>query len=142
MMPGRLEGRAAIGTRGNSGIGAATGECFARKGAKVVLAARREAEGQEVEACIREAGGEATFARCNVMDPAQLDHLVEETAGRHGGVGVLSNNADRYFNHVQLSRRPGLPDAVANTVRFLACDESRFINGQIINVDGGAAGKV
>jgi NAD(P)-dependent dehydrogenase (short-subunit alcohol dehydrogenase family) len=50
--------------------------------------------------------------------------------------------AERYFASVQLTPGTGLPADVANTVVFLASDDSRFINGQVISIDGGASGKV
>jgi 3-oxoacyl-[acyl-carrier protein] reductase len=37
---------------------------------------------------------------------------------------------------------PGYPDDVANTVLFLVSNDSRFITGEIINVDGGMPGKL
>lgn len=55
---GRLEGKVAIITGGNSGVGAATAEKFAAEGAKVVITARREAQLLEVADKIRAAGGE------------------------------------------------------------------------------------
>ncbi|MEX2080523.1 MAG: SDR family NAD(P)-dependent oxidoreductase [Dehalococcoidia bacterium] len=47
-----------------------------------------------------------------------------------------------YFDMTQLTPGPGYPEDVASTILFLSCDDSRFINGQVINIDGGVAGKV
>ncbi len=54
----RLEGKVAIITGANSGVGAATAEKFAAQGAKVVITARRAEPLEEVAAKIRAAGGE------------------------------------------------------------------------------------
>ena len=55
---GRLDGKVAIITGGNSGVGAATAQLFAKEGAKVVISARRVAPLEDVANKIREAGGE------------------------------------------------------------------------------------
>ena len=55
---GRLEGKVAIITGGNSGVGAATAIKFAKEGAKVVITARREGPLEEVALKIKDAGGE------------------------------------------------------------------------------------
>lgn len=267
-MPNRLEGKVAIVTGGNSGIGEATGHLFAREGAKVILMARREAQGQAAAAAIRDAGFEATFIACDVGDHDSVKTAVAKAADVYGRIDVLFNNAggggggrfpnepnadwlrivntnltgtfyvsqavwphlvaagggtvvnmsslaaqrgfsprmqddfgtaaasyyaakagvdaltrymagaggrdnirvncvrpgqiltpgatrgtindpdgghhvfEKMFDYAQIVQGPGYPDDVANLVLFLACDESRFISGEIINVDGGVAAKI
>jgi NAD(P)-dependent dehydrogenase (short-subunit alcohol dehydrogenase family) len=92
-MPGRLQGKVAIITGGNSGIGEATAHCFAQEGAKVALLARREPEGQAVQQAIRAAGGDATFIPCDVSDRRSVETAVAKTVMLYGGVHVLFNNA-------------------------------------------------
>jgi NAD(P)-dependent dehydrogenase (short-subunit alcohol dehydrogenase family) len=46
------------------------------------------------------------------------------------------------FEFFQIIKGPGLPEDVANLVLFLSCDESRFISGELINVDGGMPAKL
>ncbi len=65
----RLQGKVAIITGGNSGIGRATALLFSQEGAKVVIAARNEARGQETAAAIKQGGGEALFVMCDVGGP-------------------------------------------------------------------------
>ena len=54
---GRLDGKTAIITGGNSGVGKATALLFAKEGANVVISARRAEPLEEVAAQIKEAGG-------------------------------------------------------------------------------------
>jgi short-subunit dehydrogenase len=88
-----LTGEIAIVTGASSGIGAATARELARRGAIVVLAARRvdelEARAREIKA----AGGEAAAIPTDVADAAQLTRLVEQTIERFGRVDILVNNA-------------------------------------------------
>ncbi len=88
-----LEGEIAIVTGASSGIGAATALELARQGARVVLAARREAELNEQAQIIKAAGGEAVVIPTDVADQAQLTRLVEQTIERFGRVDILVNNA-------------------------------------------------
>ena len=267
-MAERLAGKVAVVTGGNSGIGETTGQVFAREGAKVVLMARREEQGEAVAQGIRDAGGEATFIRCDVGDDESVVQAVAQAAEIYGGINVLFNNAgggggsqfpnepnaewhrvvntnltgtfyvsravwphlveagggavvnmsslaaqrgfssrmqdefgttsasyyaakagvdaltrymagtggrhnirvncvrpgqiltpgatggtskdadgghhvfERMFEFAQIVQGPGYPEDVANLVLFLSCDESRFVNGEIINVDGGVAAKI
>ena len=267
-MAERLAGKVAVVTGGNSGIGETTGQVFAREGAKVVLMARREEQGEAVAQGIRDAGGEATFVRCDVGDDESVVQAVAQAAEAYGQINVLFNNAgggggsqfpnepnaewhcvvntnltgtfyvsravwphlvaagggavvnmsslaaqrgfssrmqdefgttsasyyaakagvdaltrymagtggrhnirvncvrpgqiltpgatrgtskdadgghhvfERMFEFAQIVQGPGYPEDVANLVLFLSCDESRFVNGEIINVDGGVAAKI
>ena len=89
----RFEGKVAIVTGGNAGLGAATAEAYAREGARVVIAARRTDEGEAVAARIRESGGEALFVQTDVTDDASVKAMVAACVARFGGVDVAYNNA-------------------------------------------------
>ena len=92
-MADRLAGKVAVITGGNSGIGETTGQVFAREGAKVVLMARRQEQGEAVAQGIRDAGGEATFIRCDVGDDDSVQQAVAQAAEAYGTINVLFNNA-------------------------------------------------
>ena len=92
-MSGRLDGKVTIVTGGNSGIGEATSHLFAREGAKVILMARREEQGIEVQNSIRSEGGEATFIQCDVADVESVENAVNQAASTYNSVDILFNNA-------------------------------------------------
>jgi short-subunit dehydrogenase len=83
----------AIVTGASSGIGAATACELVRRGARVVLAARREDMLHEQQQAIRAAGGEAVSIPTDVSDPEQLSRLVAGAEAAFGRVDVLVNNA-------------------------------------------------
>ncbi len=92
-MPKTFQGKVALVTGGNSGIGKATALAFAAEGAKVVIAARREQEGAWVVEQIELAGGEAHFVRTDVSNEADVDAMVRQTVGRFGRLDYAFNNA-------------------------------------------------
>ena len=92
-MAGRLQGKVEMITGGNSGIGEATARRFAQEGAKIVILARREAEGHAVQEAIRAEGGVADFLPCDVTDRTAVEAAVEKTVSLHGAINVLINNA-------------------------------------------------
>ncbi len=90
---GRLDGKVAIVTGGNSGVGAATAELFAKEGAKVVITARRLPQLEEVAEKIRSNGGEVLVVQADVSKPEDAENIVAKTVEAYGKVDVLVNNA-------------------------------------------------
>jgi NAD(P)-dependent dehydrogenase (short-subunit alcohol dehydrogenase family) len=87
---GMLDGKVAIITGGTSGIGARTVELFAEQGAKVVVAGRREAEGEAIAARL---GQTVSFRRTDMLDESQVQTLIEHAVERFGGLDCMFNNA-------------------------------------------------
>lgn len=91
-----FEGKVALITGGNSGIGRAAALAFAREGARVVIAARNQARGEAVVREIREKGGEAIFFSTDISLPEQIDSLFRRTIETWGRIDCAFNNAASY----------------------------------------------
>ncbi|MBQ8502676.1 MAG: SDR family oxidoreductase [Clostridia bacterium] len=89
----RLEGKVAIITGGNSGVGAATAKKFAAEGAKVVITARREAQLEAVANEIKEAGGEVLPVVGDISKPEDAGKMVAAAVEKYGKLDILVNNA-------------------------------------------------
>ena len=86
--------KVAIVTGGSSGIGRATAVALAKEErAKVVIAARREKEGNETVQLVKEAGGDGIFVRTDVTSEDDVRALVEKTVKEYGGLDYALNNA-------------------------------------------------
>jgi NAD(P)-dependent dehydrogenase (short-subunit alcohol dehydrogenase family) len=91
-----------------------------------------------VEAFTRYAAGPG--GRVNIRVNCVRPGLIATAAtAMPGGEGLIF---DALFEQTQITPGPGDPMDIANAALFLACDESRFINGQVITIDGGAAQKL
>jgi NAD(P)-dependent dehydrogenase (short-subunit alcohol dehydrogenase family) len=86
-------GKVALVTGGNTGIGRATAIAFAREGAKVVIAARREKEGNDAVVEIKKTGGEAIFVRADMAKPDDIKNMVNQTVSKFGRLDIAFNNA-------------------------------------------------
>jgi NAD(P)-dependent dehydrogenase (short-subunit alcohol dehydrogenase family) len=91
-MTSLLEDKVAFVSGAGRGIGAAAARLFARQGARVLLAARTEAELKAVTEEIRSAGGTADFVVCDLADPASVRAAVDSAVAIHGRLDVAFNN--------------------------------------------------
>jgi NAD(P)-dependent dehydrogenase (short-subunit alcohol dehydrogenase family) len=92
---GRLEGRRAVITGGDSGIGRAVALAFAREGADVMLSylPAEESDADETVQVVEAAGRRAVKAPGDLQDPAYCRAIVERAVSEFGGIDVLVNNA-------------------------------------------------
>jgi NAD(P)-dependent dehydrogenase (short-subunit alcohol dehydrogenase family) len=80
-------------TGGLSGIGRAAAVAFAKKGAKVVVAGRRDDAGKALVKELRSLGSEAEFIKADVRREDEVRALVDKTVARFGRLDVAVNNA-------------------------------------------------
>ena len=80
-------------TGGLSGIGRAAAIAFAKKGAKVVVAGRRDDAGKALAKELRAFGSEAEFINADVRKEDEVRALVDQTVARFGRLDVAVNNA-------------------------------------------------
>ena len=80
-------------TGGATGIGRATALAFGRRGAFLVLAGRRQGEGDAAIAALDEVGADGRFIATDVTQPQQLAALHETIVADHGRLDVAFNNA-------------------------------------------------
>lgn len=99
---GKLEGKVALITGGDSGIGRSVAVLFAREGANVAFThlPEEEQDADHTRRAVAEAGKEALLMAGDVSDFAFCERAVEETVRRFGRLDVLVNNA-AYQQHRQ-----------------------------------------
>lgn len=92
-MSNNISGKVVIITGASSGLGESTARYLAARGAKVVLAARREERLQVIAEEIRAAGGEALPVATDVTVQAHVQALVAATIKQFGRIDVMVNNS-------------------------------------------------
>ncbi len=90
---GRLDGKVALISGGARGQGATEARMFAAEGACVVFGDLLDDEGRQVEAEIRELGGQATYVHLDVTSAADWEAAVNAAVAEYGKLNVLVNNA-------------------------------------------------
>ena len=98
---GRLKGRCALVTGGDSGIGRAVALAFAREGAQVAISCLPEEaeDAAETERLITEAGVQALVLPGDIQKEQHCQELIEETVAAFGSLDILVNNAAFQVTH-------------------------------------------
>lgn len=147
-MSGKLEGKVAVITGGNSGMGLATAKLFAKEGAKVVITGRRQAE---LDAAVKEIGPNATGVQGDVAKLADLDRLYAVVKEKHGKVDVVFANAgagefvpfgqvtEAHFDKLFDINVKGLLFTVQKALPLMPDGGSVILNGSIAGYTGSPA---
>jgi NAD(P)-dependent dehydrogenase (short-subunit alcohol dehydrogenase family) len=109
---GKLDGKIALVTGGNSGIGLATAKQFVKEGAHVFVTGRRAAE---LAAAVKEIGPNVTGIQGDVSKLPDLDHLFEEIGRQTGKLDILFANAGIAHYGALGSIKEELFDAIFDT---------------------------
>ena len=88
-----MNGKVALITGASSGIGWATSEALASRGASVVLAARRQEELTALAQKIQASGGRASYVRADVSVSADVENMIAHTLTTFGRLDYAVNNA-------------------------------------------------
>lgn len=105
---GRLTGRKALITGGDSGIGAAAAIAYAREGADVAIVylPEEEDDAQHIAAMIRDAGRHALTLPGDLVDPEFCADAVRRTVDTFGGLDILVNNAGKQIYCKDITELP------------------------------------
>jgi NAD(P)-dependent dehydrogenase (short-subunit alcohol dehydrogenase family) len=91
---GKLQGKVAIITGGDSGIGRAVAIAFAREGADLLIAYLNEdRDAEEVKALVEKEGRKVVLVAGDIRDPGHCRSIVERAVDELGGLDILVNNA-------------------------------------------------
>ncbi|MEK7511072.1 MAG: SDR family oxidoreductase [Patescibacteria group bacterium] len=115
---GKLAGKIALITGGDSGIGRATAIAFAKEGASIaIIYLNEDDDAKETAHHIEDAAGEGqvTLLRADIGKPAVAKRVVEQIVKRLGGLDILVNNAAE--QHPQQSLTDITPDQLERTFR-------------------------
>ncbi|WP_199255695.1 SDR family oxidoreductase [Mycolicibacterium mengxianglii] len=100
---GRLAGKRAVITGGDSGIGRAVAIAYAREGADVLIAYLNEDDdAAEVARLVEEAGRKCILVRGDLADPAHCRSVIDRAATEFGGIDILVSNAAYQMTHESL----------------------------------------
>ena len=113
---GRLAGKVALISGGDSGIGRAVAVLFAREGARVaIIYLEVDNDAEETVELVEAEGGEAMLLRGDIGDKAFCEAAVQETIDRFGRLDVLVNNAAEQHTQEHLTDIP--EDQLVRTFR-------------------------
>ena len=144
----KLEGKVAVITGGNSGIGLATAQRFVAEGAYVFITGRRQ---NELDAAVKQIGKNVTAVRGDVSNLADLDRLYDTVKQEKGHIDILFANAgtgkfgplgtitEEHFDKIFNANVKGLLFTVQKALPLLKDGSSIILNASIVSVTGSPA---
>jgi len=147
----RLEGRVALITGGNSGIGLATAKQFVNEGAYVYISGRRDTE---LAAAVKEIGGNVTGIQGDVSNLGDLDRLFAQIKREKGKLDIVFANAgvatyapfgkitEEHFDSIFDINVKGLLFTVQKALPLLPDGASIILNASIVASKGLTANSV
>jgi len=148
---GKLEGKVALVTGGNSGIGLATAKAFVNEGAFVFITGRREAE---LAAAVEEIGGHVAAVQGDVSNRGDLDRLFEQIKKEKGRLDIVFANAgvakyaplgditDEFYDAIFDVNVKGVLFTVQKALPLMPDGASIILNASIVASKGFAANSV
>ncbi|WP_214627069.1 SDR family NAD(P)-dependent oxidoreductase [Paenibacillus agaridevorans] len=142
-------GKVVLITGGSSGIGQATAELMAARGAKVVIHYRDHIQGAtEALAMIREVGGDGHIVQADITKKDEVEAMVQEVISMYGVVDVLINNAGggvKKSTFMEMTEQLWDETYALNVKSILFCSQAvlKYMiprkSGKIINLSSAAA---
>ena len=142
---GKLSGKIALITGGSSGLGLATAKCFVAEGAHVFITGRRQ---PELDAAVKEIGGNVTAIRGDISNLTDLDRLFATIKEQKGRLDILFANAgggafaplgqvteaqfDKYFG----INVKGTLFTVQKALPLIPAGGAIVINGSMVSIKG------
>lgn len=106
---GKLKGKKAVITGGDSGIGRAVAIAFAREGADVLISYLDNAEDKDAEdtaSLVRQAGQQAVLVKGDLREEAHCQSVIDQAVSAFGTIDILVNNAAFQMAHESLEEIP------------------------------------
>jgi NAD(P)-dependent dehydrogenase (short-subunit alcohol dehydrogenase family) len=147
----KLEGKIALITGGNSGIGLATAKQFVSEGAYVYITGRRDAE---LAAAVKEIGRNVTGVQGDVSNLADLDRLFAQVEREKGGLNIVFANAgiakyapfgtitEEHFDSIFDINVKGVLFTVQKALPLLPDGASIILNASVVGSKGMASNSV
>src|SRR5713226_9285165 len=144
-MNGKLEGKVAVITGGNSGIGLATAKRFVAEGAYVFITGRRQ---QELDVAVKEIGENVTGVQGDVAKLADLDRLYDTVKAKKGRINILFANAggaefaplgeitEQHFDRIFDANVKGLLFTVQKALPLMPDGAAIILNASIVASKG------
>jgi NAD(P)-dependent dehydrogenase (short-subunit alcohol dehydrogenase family) len=147
-MSGKLEGKVAVITGGNSGIGLATAKRFVAEGAYVFITGRRQAE---LDSAVKQIGENVTAVQGDVAKLADLDRLYATVKAQKGRIDILFANAgtaelaplkkitEEHFDKIFDTNVKGMLFTVQKALPLIPDGASIILNASIVASTGNPA---